>query len=397
MNINDSPEQARFRAQVRAWIDQAVPPALKGQRLGIATGSGPTPEELRPLEAALARQGWLAPAWPCEYGGAGFDVVQMVIFEEELLRAGIRPSRNLNGINMLGPILIKWGTEEQKRRFLGPTLRREIFWAQGYSEPNAGSDLANLALRADAVEGGFLLNGQKTWTSRAHFADWIFLLARSDPQARPKQKGISFLLVERRSPGITVRPVPMIDGAHHFNETFYENVFVPHENLVGRLHEGWQVAKALLGYERFTQLYANPVLIQQYIDDVKRAARTTPQGDGVVWDDPRLRRVVSGLEMDTACMHATRLRALSRIARGEAPGPETMIFKQFGGELLQRVVDLHQRVLGGHGVLWDGASGSLDVVEVGKHSAHIRQVTIGGGTAEVHRNIIAKHVLGLPD
>ena len=397
MNINDTPEQARFRAQVRAWIDRAVPPALKGRRLGLATGSGPTPEELRPREDALAEAGWLAPAWPREVGGAGFDVVRMVLFEEELLRAGIRPSRNLNGINMLGPILIKWGTSEQLQRFLGPTLRREIFWAQGYSEPNAGSDLANLSLRAEPVAGGFLLNGQKTWTSRAHFADWIFLLARTDPQAQPKQKGISFLLVERRSPGLTVRPVPMIDGAHHFNETFYENVFVPRENLVGRLNEGWQMAKALLGYERFTQLYANPVLIEQYIDELKRAARETPAGDGVAWDDVRLRRQVTGLEMDAACMQATRLRALSRITRGAAPGPETMIFKQFGGELLQRVVDLHQRVLGGQGVLWDGAPGPVAVVELGRHSAHIRQVTIGGGTAEVHRNIIATPVLGLPD
>jgi hypothetical protein len=397
MNLHDTPEQAAFRADVQRWIADTVPDHLKGRRLGIATASGPSPEEMKPLEEAMAKKGWLAPPWPPEFGGAGFDIVHMVIFEEELLKAGIRPSRNLNGINMLGPILIKYGTKEQQERFLGPTLRREIFWSQGYSEPGAGSDLANLSLRAEVVEGGFLLNGQKIWSSRAHFADWIFLLARTDPAARPKQQGISFLLVDRRSEGITVRPIPTMDDNHHFNEVFYENVFVPRENLVGELNEGWTVAKALLGYERFVQVYANPIAIAQYIDELKRHAREVAEGDGTLWDRPSLRREVARLEMDMECMNYSRLRALSKVSQGEAPGPETTLYKLIGSHLLQEVVDLHQRVLGPLGVLWNGAPYPEEIVEMGKHTAHIRQTTIGGGTSEVQRNIVAKRILRLPD
>jgi len=397
MNLRETAEYAAFRAEVREWIATTVPDSIKGWRLGIVTGPGPTPAEIAPLEAALAQKGWLAPAWPPEWGGAGFDTLRMVILDEEMIRAGIPPYRNLNGINMVGPVLMRWGTEAQKRRFLPGTLRREILWSQGYSEPGAGSDLASLSLRAEPVEGGWRLNGQKIWNSRAHFADWIFLLARTDPAAKPRQAGISFFLVERRSPGITIRPIITTDGFHHFNQTFFEDVFVPAENLVGEVNQGWTVAKALLGYERFTLHFANPVVIADAIGHVKEAARETPAGAGTAWDDAGLRREVVQLEMDADAMRATRLRYLSRLTRGEAPGPETMIFKLYGGELLQRVIDLHQRVLGAEGTLWDGAPFPPETVEVGKHAAHIRHLTIGGGTSEIHRNIIAKRLLHLPD
>ncbi|MBI4081774.1 MAG: acyl-CoA dehydrogenase family protein [Candidatus Lambdaproteobacteria bacterium] len=398
MSHADSPQYARFRQEVREWIETTVPPSVKRQPLGIFTGPGMSREQVAPLEAALAKKGWLAPSWPKRYGGAEFDTMQMVILDEEMALAGIPPYRNLQGITMVGPILMRFGTEEQKQRFLPPTLNRKIIWAQGYSEPGAGSDLASLALRAEPIEGGFRLNGQKIWTSRAHFADWIFLLARTDPAARPKQNGISFLLVDRHSPGITIRPIVTIDGHHHFNETFYENVFVPRENLVGEMNKGWTVAKALLGYERFTTSLANPHYIATAIGNLRRAAREAPLGGpGALWDDPALRRQVAQLEMDAESLALTRMRYLAQVARGLNPGPETMLLKLYGSELVQRLVALHQQALGPLGVLWEGAPFPRETVELGAFSANVPSVTIAGGTSEVHRNVIAKRVLGLPD
>ncbi|MCH7476847.1 MAG: acyl-CoA dehydrogenase family protein [SAR324 cluster bacterium] len=397
MNIKDTPEQARFRAEVREWIETTVPPHFKGLRQGIVQGAGALgPENLEGLEKALEAKGWLAPDWPKEHGGAGFDLSQSVILRDECVRAGIPEIRTI-GLSMLGPILLKYGSAAQKERFLGPALRGEIVWAQGYSEPQAGSDLANLALRAEITEEGFILNGQKIWTSKAHLADWIFLLARTDPKPKRKQEGISFLLLEMKTPGITVRPIVTIDDHRHFCETFFENVFVPKENLVGELHKGWTVAKALLGHERFTHPTADPYIIARALDNLKACARETPAGSGVMWDDARLRQKVIALDMDIDCMAYTRFRALTRVQRGEAPGPETMIFKMFGAELMQRVVDLHQEVAGPLGVIWNDSPFPEETGETAKHDANIRAATIRGGTSEVQRNIIAKRVLELPD
>jgi hypothetical protein len=396
MNSNDSPEQASFRAEVRQWIETRVPPRLKGLRQSIVQGPGLSHEQMQPLEDALAEKGWQAPHWPKEFGGAGFDIPQMVIFFEEWQKAGL-PDRHNTGLDMLGPILIRYGTQAQQERHLGPILRNEITWAQGYSEPQAGSDLASLQLRADVVADGFVLNGQKIWTSKAHIARWIFLLARTDPKPRRKQEGISFLLVELISPGIEVRPIVTMDGFTHFCETFFDNVHVPRENLVGGLHQGWEVAKALLGHERFTHPTANPLLIQNAIDNLKTAARHTPWGTGAVWDDPLLRRKVATLEMDVDCLRTTRYRALTKIQKGEAPGPEAMIFKMFGAELMQRIVELHQLVEGPEGVTWDDTPLGDGPGETARHAANIRAATLRGGTSEVQRNIIAKRVLALPD
>jgi alkylation response protein AidB-like acyl-CoA dehydrogenase len=396
MNINETPEQAAFRAKVRAWIDSSVPPHLKGLRQTIVQGPGLSHEELEPLEAALAEAGWQAPHWPKEYGGAGFDIPHLVIFHEEWARAGL-PDRHATGLDMLGPILIRYGTPEQQEKFLGGILHNTTLWAQGYSEPEAGSDLAALALRAEVTDDGFVLNGQKIWTSKAHIAQWLFLLARTDPAARRKQDGISFLLVDLSSPGIEVRPIATMDGFTHFCETFLNDVHVPRENLVGELNHGWEVAKALLGHERFTHPTANPHLIRNAIDNLKHAARETPAGAGVAWDDPDLRRAVAALEMDVDDLLSTRYRALTRIEKGEAPGPETMLFKLFGAELMQRIVELHQQAEGLAGTVWDETRQGDGAGETARHATNIRAATLRGGTSEVQRNIIAKRVLGLPD
>ncbi len=396
MDINETPELAAFRAEVRAWIAQRVPPQLKGLRQSIVQGPGLGHEELLPLTEALAENGWAAPHWPKAYGGAGFDIPQMVIFQEECARAGM-PDRHTTGLDMLGPILIKYGTPRQQERFLNAILRDEIIWAQGYSEPEAGSDLAALQLRAEVREDEFVINGQKIWTSKAHKAHWLFMLARTDPKPKRKQDGISFILCDLKTPGITVRPIMTMDNFTHFCETFFDNVHVPRENLVGELHQGWEVAKALLGHERFLHPTSNPLLIRNALNNLKTVARETPVGNGVAWDNPDLRRRVAVLEMDCDGLLYTRYRSLTRVEQGEPPGPETMLFKLFGAELMQRIVDLHQEVEASAGVVWDETPQGSGPGETARHATNIRAATIRGGTSEVQRNIIAKRVLGLPD
>lgn len=396
MNLNDSPEQAAFRAQVRNWIETEVPASLRGLRQGIVQGPGLGEAEMAPLEAALARKGWQAPHWPADHGGAGFDINQLVIFHEEWQRAGL-PDRHTTGLDMLGPILIRYGTEAQKARFLQPIISGEMIWAQGYSEPQAGSDLAALQLRARVEDDGFVLDGQKIWTSKAHKAHWIFLLARTDPNAPKKQGGISFFMLDLKTPGMDIRPIETMDGFTHFCEVFFDNVKVPKDGLVGELNQGWTVAKALLGHERFTHPTANPMLILNAIENLKTAARNAPNGDGVMWDNPTLRGKVADLEMEVDGFRYTRYRALTRMQQGGSPGPETMIFKMLGAELMQRIVELHQQVEGPHGVAWDGTPQGNGPGETARHATNIRAATIRGGTSEVQRNIIAKRVLALPD
>ena len=395
MNINETPQQAAFRAEVRHWIETSVPGRLKGLRQGIVQGPGLGRDALAPMEAALAEKGWQAPHWPEEHGGAGFDIPQLVIFHEECAKAGL-PDRHTTGLDMLGPILIAYGTDAQRKRFLGPILNSEMTWAQGYSEPGAGSDLASLQLRAEVTGEGFVLNGQKIWTSKAHTADWIFLLARTNPKPERKQEGISFLLTDLKTPGIEVRPIVTMDGFTHFCETFFHDVKVPRENLVGELHQGWSVAKALLGHERFTHPTANPLLIRKALDNLKSRARVTPEGNGVVWDNSGLRRRVAALEIDIESMLHTRYRALTRIEKGGAPGPETQLFKLFGAELMQRIVELQQEVEGPEGIVWDHTGQGDGHGETARHATNIRAASLRGGTTEVQRNVIAKRVLGLP-
>lgn len=395
MNIDDTPAQVKFRAEVRRWIEEDVPRHLKSQRQGIVQGFAIGDPELLELNALTLKRGWRAPGWPTEYGGGGFDVAQMVIFKDEWNRAGMPPSMDI-GVDNLGPILIRYGSPQQKRRFLGATLSGEITWAQGYSEPQAGSDLANLALHCDVHTDGFTLNGQKIWTSQAHRANWLFLLARTDASPKRKQEGISILLVRLDSPGLTVRPIETMDGYAHFCETFFDNVRVPRDQLLGQLHQGWTAAKGVLGFERFTHPTADPETIGRALDNLKRAARNAPWREGVVWDDRRFRRTVSALDMDVDSLRYTRYRALTRVMQEGEPGPESMMFKLFGAELMQRIVDLHHLALGPVGAVWAESQHLAEDGESARHVANIRAATIRGGTSEVQRNIIAKHVLRLP-
>jgi len=398
MHVTDSPELAAFRTEVRDWIATTVPAELKGHSQGILGQHAVPGPQWRPLEEAFAVKGWEANAYPKEYGGSGLDPVRLVILLEEMARAGMR-TRNEPALNNIVPVLLAFGTPEQKERFIPPTLRREIVWAQGYSEPGAGSDLASLQLRAEPDGADFVLNGQKIWSSMAHHAHWMFVLVRTDAQVKPRHAGISFLLVDATTPGITVRPLITLDGYHHFNEVFYENVRVPQANLVGELNGGWKIATTLLGFERFNHSHANPLLVGSTIDDMKALARRTGvPGAGVVWEDTGYRRATAAMEMDNDCMRANRFRALTAMARNEPPpGQVSTVNKLFGTELMQRVLDGSLSAGGPASPAWETEPLGEPYAMMARHAANVRGYTLGAGSSEIQRNIIAKRVLGLPD
>ena len=396
MNINDSPREAELRAELRDWIASEVPASLKGRRHTLLADEVPRREEWQPLLNALERKGWLAPAWPRQHGGAGFGVGEMIVFNEEWIHAGL-PNYRSDGLDKIGPTIIETGSPEQQARFLEPTRRREIIWAQGYSEPGAGSDLASLALRADRVEGGFSLTGSKIWTSNGHHADWLYVLARTDPDAKPRHAGISMMILDAKTPGVVLTPIIAIDGFHEFNQTFFDGAFVPEAQVVGPLNDGWRVSNILLGYERFSHPAGNPQYHEAAMAQLKRDARELPRGNGTVWDDKGLQRKVAQLEMEIDCLRAIRYRAQTQISQAGRPGPEASIFKFHGGELMQRIIELHQHVVGSAAAVWEAEPFGQHLRDLARKDAKARSYTIAGGTKEIQRNIVAKRILGMPD
>jgi len=398
-----SPAGEAFRREVRAWLAREIPDHLKGRRDNLAMPLRHSTladllaraPQWRPVLDALERRGWLAPAWPREHGGAGFDAEQLFAFDAEWLAAGLPPLGS-DGLDKVGPTLIAAGTPAQQRRFLDPTRRREIVWAQGYSEPGAGSDLAHLTLRADRVPGGFRLTGRKTWTSNAHLADWLYVLGRTDAAARPAHAGISLFLVDARSPGLSIRPIIGIDGYHHLNETTFEEVFVPEAQVVGGLNEGWRVANILLGHERFTHPSVNPVYHDHALGELKRFARSAGERATLPWDDAGLRRTIAALEADIDDLRTARRRAQVHFIRTGRPGPETSIFKLWGGALMQRIIEAHHALVGPAGLAWEAEPFGEAARDLARRSTRVRAYSISGGTREVQRNIVARRVLGLP-
>src|SRR4051794_16625403 len=299
-------------------------------------------EETMEWHKILFRKGWVAPHWPVEVGGPGLDVASRFILTEELELAGA-PGLSPFGLFMVGPPLIPFGNAPQKQPFLPKILSGEEVWCQGYSEPNAGSDLASLKTRAeDDGHGNFVVTGQKTWTTYAQYADWIFMLVRTDPQAK-KQSGISFLLVDMKTPGITVKPFLTTGGTPAFCETFFEGVVVPRENLVGPLHGGWTIAKALLGHERTG--IAAVGLSARAIRRVKRIAASTRAGGRPLLEDPAFRAKIARLEIKHRGLQMANYRAIAGAALGHAPGPESSILKIRGSEVLQQSMELAMEVM----------------------------------------------------
>ena len=393
MDLTYSPEESAFRDEVRAWIRTNLPDATREKVLNYRELSK---DDLVGWHKALARQGWVAPAWPKEWGGTDWTVVQRYIFEEECGAAGAPPIVPF-GVRMCAPVLHRFGTPEQKQRFLPPMYRGDDFWCQGYSEPGSGSDLASLKTRAVREGDEYVVTGQKIWTTLAHYADWIFCLVRTDARTEKRQDGISFLLIDMRSPGITVRPITLMDGGHEVNEVFFDDVKVPAGNLVHEEGKGWTVAKFLLGYERMGT--GNIAVCKRELARVKELASRAMNGDRPLLDDPRFRDRLTRVEVELMALEITNLRFLDQLRGGRPPGAEVSLLKIKGTEIQQALTELMMQTAGplaqafrpvDGGPRFDAFTASL----VPRY-CNVRKATIYAGSNEIQRNIIAKATLGL--
>lgn len=391
MDMSFSKEQLAFREEVRAWIQSAMPPHIAAK---AAVDGSFAHDESMEWHKILHAKGWIAPHWPKEHGGPGFDVTERFILTEELELAGAPPLSPF-GLAMVGPLLIQFGSDEQKKRYLPKIASGQEVWCQGYSEPNAGSDLASLKLRAeDDGKGNFVLNGQKTWTTYAQYADLIFLLVRTDPDVK-KQAGISFLLADMKTAGITAKPFLTTGGTPAFCETFFEDAVVPKENLVGPLNGGWTMAKALLGHER--TLIAAVGVSTRAIRRIKRIAATTMVSGKPLLDDPLFRSKVARHEIKLEALRMANYRAIAGAQLGHAPGPESSILKIRGSEINQQCFELAMEAMGHNSLEWFNEPGTVPAIEQWVPNAfnYTRATTIYGGSNEIQKNIIAKHLLGL--
>jgi alkylation response protein AidB-like acyl-CoA dehydrogenase len=376
MDLNYSPEEAAFREEVRTWLNAHLPEELRSK---VGRYEHLSKDELLRWHKILAKKGWVAPAWPKEWGGTGWNVVQRYIFEEELGYAGAPPLMPF-GLAMCAPVLLRFGTEDQKRRFLPRIYHGEDFWCQGYSEPGSGSDLASLKTKAHRINGHYVVNGQKIWTTLAHYADWIFCLVRTDPNTERRQEGISFLLVDMKTPGISVRPLILMDGAHEVNEVFFDDVKVPVENLVHEEGKGWTVAKYLLGYERMNT---------GRIGESKRQLATLKAFSVDRMNDVRFRDRLSRLEIELMALEITNLRFLDRMRRtGQPPGADVSMLKIKGTEIQQGLTELMLQAA-------DPAASDAFSEALRRKYLTMRKTTIYAGSNEIQRNIIAKMTLGL--
>jgi acyl-CoA dehydrogenase len=392
-----------FRAEVGAWLERNAPSSLVGRpgtelegTWGGRKASWPDPDRKLWLDR-MAERGWTAPEWPREYGGGGLSREEAKILRQELARRRLPPPLIGFGLTMIGPVLLQFGTEEQKREHLIPICRGGIRWCQGYSEPGAGSDLASLQTRAVQDGDHFVVNGQKIWTSYADLADWMFCLVRTAPDAK-KQEGITFLLLDMETPGVSVKPIPLISGSSPFCETFLTDVRVPVRNVVGRIHGGWTVAKALLSHERTMIADAFGVAggAEQRRGLADWARDSLELEDGRLADGS-LRHRIAQAEMDTRAFLLTTQRARDAARAGHGPGPESSMFKIYGTELNQRRMELLMSIAGPQGLGWEGAGFEPRELDLARQWLRSRGNTIEGGTSEIQLNIIAKRVLGLPD
>ena len=391
MDFNYTPEDEAFRKELRTWLEANKQHAPGSVNMMAEESDDGWQERVR-WHKKLNEGGWVAVNWPKEYGGRGATVMQRLIFREEMNRLGLAEPFIGMGIGLLGPTLMHWGSEEQRTRYLPKILKGEEVWCQGYSEPGAGSDLAGLQTRAVEDGDDFVVNGQKVWTSMAQHADLIFLLVRTDPAA-PKHKGISYLLVDMKSPGITVRPLVQITGAKGFNEVFFEDVRVPKKNLVGGLNNGWNVAITTLMFERGGgggEAYMGEV--QELVELAKRV----PRNGGTAWDDPSVRQKAAEFAADALALKYTGYRQLTRQLKGMPPGPEGSMMKLCGTELALRIANYAMELLGPYSQIEFGADFAIDKGKWSFRMLSSRGPTIYAGTNQIQHNIIGERVLGLP-
>jgi hypothetical protein len=377
MDLNYSAEELAFRDEVRGWLQQNLPADLREK---VESYEHLSKDDLMRWHRILAKQGWVAPAWPKEWGGTGWNVVQRYLFEEELGYVGGPPLIPF-GLTMCAPVLLRFGTEAQKQRFLPRIYNGDDFWCQGYSEPGSGSDLASLKTKALRQGDHYVVNGQKIWTTLGHYADWIFCLVRTDPTVEKRQEGISFLLIDMKTPGITVRPLILMDGAHEVNEVFFDDVKVPAENLVFQEGKGWTVAKYLLGYERMNT---------GRIGASKRElAKLKEFSSSKKITDTRFKDRLSRLEVELMALEITNLRFLDQMRRtGQPPGADVSMLKIKGTEIQQGLTELMMQAE-------DPAEAAEIAGRLGPRYCSMRKTTIYAGSNEIQRNIISKMSLGL--
>ncbi|HWH41983.1 MAG TPA: acyl-CoA dehydrogenase family protein [Usitatibacter sp.] len=391
MDLDYSAEELAFRDEVRTWLRANLPEDLRGK---VARYESLGREDLLRWHRILADKGWVAPWWPREWGGTGWDVVQRYIFEEECGYAGAPPLIPF-GITMCAAVLLRFGTPEQQRRFLPRMYRGDDFWCQGYSEPGSGSDLASLRTRAVREGDHYVVNGQKTWTTLAHYADWIFCLVRTDSGVKA-QEGISFLLIDMKTPGVTVRPLILMDGGHEVNEVFFDGVRVPVENRVHNEGMGWTVAKYLLGHERMNT--ARIGTSKRELENLKEAAAAQSKGGRPLIEDVRFRDRLTRLEVELMALELTNLRFLDQLREGRPPGAEVSMLKIRGTEIQQMLTQLMMDAIGPEArIVRSLGGGDFDPVaaEMAPRYCNYRKTSIYAGSNEIQRNIIAKMSLGL--
>ncbi len=391
-----------FRSEVRAWLDENCPPSMRTPMpedetvWGGRNGTFKNPDSKLWLDR-MASRGWTAPTWPKAYGGGGLDADENKVLQQELGRISARPPLNSFGLWMLGPALLEFANEQQKQQFIPPIVRGEIRWCQGYSEPGAGSDLAGLQTKAEDKGDHWLVNGAKIWTSYANHADWIFCLVRTEPDA-PKHEGISFLLFDMADSGVSTSPIQLISGASPFCQTFFDNVRVPKENLVGERGKGWTIAKRLLQHERQmisgiggnTALGASPRslenLAKSYLGEADERIA-----------DPVARDAVAKHRMNDHAFRLLMARAYEEAKAGQADGNLSALFKYYGSEQNKRKFELMLDVMGTQSLGWEGEGFESRELDITRQWLRSKANSIEGGTSEVQLNIVAKRVLGLPD
>ncbi len=396
MDFRLSPAQEAFRDEVREWLKRNLP-----QEWTFRVVGGPDVpraeayEFLRQWQKRLYAAGFIGLTWPKEYGGRGLTFMEELILHEELALVKAPPVLNILGIGMAGPTIIAYGTEEQKQRYLAKILSCDEIWCQGYSEPNAGSDLAALQCRAVRDGNDFIVNGQKVWTSLAQAADWMMLLARTDPNA-PRHKGITYFLLDMHSPGVSVRPLRQITGDAEFNEVFFENVSIPAEHVLGGVNNGWEVGITTLMYERLALGFGLQVRLRIALDALIELARRTTLNGEIAARNPIMRQKLAQLWIDTEVFKYTGARAVTKLLKGEMPGAEASAGKIWWCETHQRLQELAMELLGPYHQLMAGTDWAVDQGLWQYTFLRSRANSVEGGTTEIQKNIVGERVLGLP-
>lgn len=393
MDLTLNTQEQEFRDQLRAWLAANVPaePIRRGAQESMATRFA----KLREWQKRVYEGGWAGVSWPKDFGGRGATLMEQVIFLEEMARAKAPPLANTLGLGLIGPTIIAYGNESQKRRYLSKILSAEEIWCQGFSEPNAGSDVA--AIRTDArLEGDhFVVNGQKIWNSYGWIADWCALVVRTDSSG-PKHKGLTYLLVDMKSPGVEVKPLRQMTGESEFTELFFTNVRVPVENVVGKVNEGWDVAIGTLMHERSTLGASLTVIYRRMFNRLVELAHTLRRNGHSLAEDPVFRQKLGQCYAEIEVMRLNQMRAVSRVSGTGVPGPEGSILKIFWSEFNQRFQQIAQELLGPYGMLEQGSPHAVDDGDWAYGFLRCRGNTIEAGTSEIQRNIIGHFVLKLP-